>query len=620
MKRWDLVTLGVSEGINQIGLVVPYMKISVNFRFWSLGLLALCAGAVLFFLLKKDRYLIVLKPVPDHTIHYQFAYLSRHETASGQGASLYQVAAGDMAATGHMRWQVVEQNAELSKIKADIHFEKLEGMNLMSDSVIPFAFTLHGNGAISDIRFRELDFDQYSFLIMDFLRFFHMQLPAESIEVGHQWSSKEPFRPTDLPLKNEFQKVDKNTFRMSRVYQNMPKVEASGQARITLDRTHPYITQIDLEKRLVNRWPGSGAGTSVTEFHAQARDPDSSILQMFEQKAQIMDRFVSENMRQETLMERALQRSHKKILDTETAETLKEQLREAEGKDRRENMPLYQKLKALLSLQPETAAQLLPFLLREEMTGERFRMAATTLTSVGHEEAQSVLREAIASAPDEARKIRLIPNLSFVGHPSTESEKFLRTLSQTAAEPSLRRTAELALGTIAHQLREHDPRRASSILEEFKSRLSQTTDDDQTLQNLTVVGNIGLVQQLESVKPFLTAKSPRIRQRAYESLRHVPGLEAESLLLRALLSEKEVGLREAIAESLTFKPINTEHVSQVKDVLDSEKNLQVIKHLLRALALTAGEAPEIRVYLNQYSDRCAHPDLCGFVSGLVSSL
>jgi hypothetical protein len=285
-------------------------------------------------------------------------------------------------------------------------------------------------------------------------------------------------------------------------------------------------------------------------------------------------------------------------------------------------MPIYNKLKALFVLEPKSVDAFAPALLEYDRLDDRFSMVATALTAVGTPEAQRVLREAIANVDgDETKKQRLIPNLSFTHSPTVESEAFLRNLAQTDISAVIRATAHRALGTVAHNLREQDPVRVESIFNEYSASLGKAQTPKEITDTLDVLGNIGIAEQLDSTSPFLRHHDPGVRERAYNSLRHIQDPRATEILMKALSDETIPKVREVIAEALSYQTFkDASWIDRVRSLIYAEQNIAVVKYLLRALSQNSVRLPSAVQVIEQYAKDCGHPDLCGYVNSLLEAL
>jgi hypothetical protein len=156
----------------------------------------------------------------------------------------------------------------------------------------------------------------------------------------------------------------------------------------------------------------------------------------------------------------------------------------------------------------------------------------------------------------------------------------LRGLLRSSHEP-LRKghaTAHRALGTVAHNLREEDPARVEHIFNEYAGSLGKAQTTKEITDTLDVLGNIGIPGQLDSTSPFLRHQDPGVRERAYNSLRHIQDPRATEILMQALSDETIPKVREVIAEALSYQTFHdASWIDRVRSLIYAEQNIAVVK-------------------------------------------
>ncbi|MBC7531861.1 MAG: HEAT repeat domain-containing protein [Oligoflexus sp.] len=217
-----------------------------------------------------------------------------------------------------------------------------------------------------------------------------------------------------------------------------------------------------------------------------------------------------------------------------------------------------------------------------------------------------------------SKKQELIPHLAFVDRPDALSEVYLKELANSAAEPMIRETAELGLGILAHQLREQEPERARKILILLNDKLLSATDAKSKIQALSAMGNIGLLEQLDSTLPFTRDADPKIRAAALQSLRYVPAAEVSNLLAAAVEHDPETRVREEASEALTYVPPTDGDLTRYETILISETNISVLKNVLRALANSG--SPAAKTLMQKFLDNCGRTEVCGYADSLIRGL
>jgi hypothetical protein len=295
--------------------------------------------------------------------------------------------------------------------------------------------------------------------------------------------------------------------------------------------------------------------------------------------------------------EAALQRSE---LGDATADSLLAELARLDtGTDAKPGESrLYLKLKALVYLQPEVCPRLARELSTARVDGAKMRHLADALSSVGHAAAQDALQQTLrARRADAAALAVLVPALAMVETPTLASEVVLREVAAQHLDPQVRASAELGLGTMAHQLAESE--RARGIVRDMAVRLDAATTAEARRHYLLVLGNAGAGESLERIARHLRAEEPQVRAAAAAALRWQPSARADELLGKTLASDAEAEVRVEAATALGFRTATAATFAVQKAVFANDKVVSVRLAVLHNLAKAMKTFPEARTVLTQ---------------------
>lgn len=515
--------------------------------------------------------------------------------------------------TGLMQWKIIAKKGDHYQVAGLLRIDTLDDASKslfqLQHEPIPFEFELASNSTIRRIKFQSIHIDHEAVVIMDILRQFEMNLPPQGVRIWETWFHQ------DLQASHELLARFTLTWPWGQVL-DVEKAwdkQVAGQGTYRFHETSQRLQSIHIERRLVETVMGQFEVDNTLVFKALIDHSPS----LAEPRALATETRTLKDLGLSTMAGLARQRNDRKILGDLTLDQLLTELQNLD-KDPKENMEFYQRLKAFIALKPGEINALLEFLVKHDIQSEAFKITATALTAVGNDEAQALIRAAIQEADSSERRSRLIPNLTFCEHPNEATEAYVRSLTQDP-DPLVSGTAHLGLGTIGHQLRDIEPARATLVFQDYQTQLSQAASDPDKHQAISVIGNIGLQETVQVMKPYLTDANPKTRAKAYEALRFVKAPESERLLIEALKVEQDTIVRELASESLLYDAVEETSLDAIELQLKTESNIQVIKNLARTLANSAKELPRARTILENYSKRCGHPDLCSFLDGIVKS-
>jgi hypothetical protein len=270
---------------------------------------------------------------------------------------------------------------------------------------------------------------------------------------------------------------------------------------------------------------------------------------------------------------------------------------QADGDDKADDTPLYLKMKAIIHLQPAACAHLGRELAAVKADGPALGLLSSALSSVGHAEAQTALRTAIAARPNDWPALMLlVPALAMVESPTVESEQALRDLARSSTDEQIRSTAQLALGMMARSLAADEPERTRRILQDSLQELAAATTPEARRQQLLVLGNIGASETLGVITPYLRDEAAPVRSAAAAALRWLESSAVDELLVNALANDADTTVRLEAAQALGFRPMTSTILAAHKSALAGEASATVRLALLRNVAQahrTFGEARTI---------------------------
>jgi hypothetical protein len=467
-------------------------------------------------------------------------------------------------------------------------------------------FVVTDRGRIANFSLAPDQVDALSPWMADIFALMSAELPQGESD---RWTAQE--EGFQGPSEVRWQYLGKSGDRVS-LHRAYAKHEGEGNVDLDLKQ---YLSKIELQRIRRFKQDQQDLAEDQTSFKLQRSQTTSAV--EFPTKDQTLVAETLSGSRYQKMQEKL---SAQKILGMTSAAEVKAELFDIDQSEMKNSIPTYQKLKALFLLYPEQMKLFREYVLQFPYTDLRCAHVLTAATAVGSPEAQAFLRDVYEGLEgNTAMQRQVLPHLSMTDKPDKATEEFIRERMQDV-RPDIRDTAQLALGTVAHQVRDENPERSIILLDEQKRLLESAMDKDRRLNSLRAIGNIGLGAQIDIVKPFLQDGDPEVRRAAISALRFVEAAEARSILMQILMIDADASMRLAAAESLKFSRPMFSEIEQLKGCLYKEKDIPVLKQVVSVLALAAREFPESQKVLQSFSDQCAHPDLCGFVESTLASL
>jgi HEAT repeat protein len=234
------------------------------------------------------------------------------------------------------------------------------------------------------------------------------------------------------------------------------------------------------------------------------------------------------------------------------------------------------------------------------------RLLTDALSSAGNAMAQAALVKVIRIRHEDAAALAvLVPALAMVESPTLEAEETLRELAKNHAVADIRASAELGLGTMAHQLAPTAPQRASRIAGDMAGLLAAATSPEMRRHYLLVLGNGGLSESLAAIKPHLTDPAPTVRAAATAALRWLATPRADELLCEALARDADPTVRVEAATALSFRTMTPATFAVQKSAFFRDESISVRLAVLRNLARAQDVFPDAQSILTQAAgDSC----------------
>jgi hypothetical protein len=286
----------------------------------------------------------------------------------------------------------------------------------------------------------------------------------------------------------------------------------------------------------------------------------------------------------------------KQELGDATLESLQADLASAESnpEQKKDQTPLYLKIKALIAVYPETSSRWGELVSLAEPKSLTMRLVPGALGTIGHDQAQAALVAALkARANDKAVVERLMVILAQVETPSPLAENTLRDLALRSSQPSIAGQAQLSLGTMARNLAETSPERAAKTVAWAVSDLEAATSESKVCQMLLVLGNAGAVEALPAIRRRLDDKAIEVRAAAVSALRFIDTDQAEALLIQALTADPEAEVRRAAVAAFRYRFVSNRAIQANREALRSDKSPAVRLVALNLLWQVRQRFPEV---------------------------
>jgi hypothetical protein len=370
----------------------------------------------------------------------------------------------------------------------------------------------------------------------------------------------------------------------------IPIITSSGQLSAAFDRQLGHLKSLSGKESQTFEVSKKKVGQAETNLNlvyvsqTQLSDPELATLRAVSAKREQQAPAVG--LSQPVSEQQSDEKIQRQQLGDSTLEGLLAELDQAEKTaDRSQDYTsLYLKFKALVYLQPETSQALADRLMNVTADSLSMQMLVGALSASSHEKAQAALVQVLQNRTQDLQsQLLIIPSLASSSAPSPATVSALQQLGFNATDHRVISTAQLALGTIANTLAEKSPDRANAIVDQFIQRLSNAKSEDETKQNLLVLGNAGSSRSLNAMTKFLTSPQSEIRAIALVSLRGIQDPQVDRLLNQALSQDTDETVRAETAVALSFREMNPTNFASQKQALLNDPSAKVRLTVLKNL-------------------------------------
>jgi len=152
---------------------------------------------------------------------------------------------------------------------------------------------------------------------------------------------------------------------------------------------------------------------------------------------------------------------------------------------------------------------------------------------------------------------------------------------------------------VARNLAKKEPQRAARIVDWLIEETRLSTSEERTRLLLLSLGNSGSSHAFQTIVRFVANSSPSLRSAAVSGLRWIDSSEADTLLAKILISDREISVRLEAVFALSFRPLVPKTFqAQEKAFLEDEAAI-VRLSILKNLWQVQKEFPEVRQLVKQ---------------------
>jgi hypothetical protein len=311
------------------------------------------------------------------------------------------------------------------------------------------------------------------------------------------------------------------------------------------------------------------------------------------------------------------------LLKAATPASLQQDLRAVDASGVSNDSGLYNRLCAVMTLQPETSAAFEHMLAAAQPNKLSTRLVVAALAAVagGSQESSKVETPAMRAAEralycvlaghkDTTDMVLLVaPALGMAGSPRPESASLLETLIGSA-DRDISISCALALGSLAHNC---GPGLAKTAVNYLERKLASSSEQFQQ-QLLAALGNSGSVDCVNTIANIAQHSSARMRAVGMMSLRLIPSDRATEVLYRGL-HDADSDVRLNAARAFEFRPFSQSDIQAFKGLIFAEKIDRVRQAMLENLKLEAPYYPQAHAVLAQASKHDASSEIRKTVAG-----
>jgi len=312
---------------------------------------------------------------------------------------------------------------------------------------------------------------------------------------------------------------------------------------------------------------------------------------------------------------------YRQRLGNETVTSLLDELSAAEKKGNKDynDTELYQKLKALIYLHPESCRRLAGAAASGKPDGLASRLLIRAMATIGSPQAQDAIVSVMrARAGDTDFVMAIIPVLGMFEEPAVSTETVLKGLAYHNDNDDITFTAQLALGAMAGNLAEDDPVRAQRIVEEFMSKYPAPSESHDISRVILVLGNARMDEYLPTLQMYAEHPMPEARSDAVYALRYYTGEKAENILIHALASDQDATTRREAAASLGFMEPGDRVVAALEQAYANEKIDEIRIEIVKSLWKFERQYPAIRQLLERVGEKDESEDVRKTVRSILN--
>jgi hypothetical protein len=261
---------------------------------------------------------------------------------------------------------------------------------------------------------------------------------------------------------------------------------------------------------------------------------------------------------------------------------------------------LYQKLKALIYLQPATSTALAKGLAAKSLNQPGFKLVINALSTVGSPTAQTALAQVIkARQRDKNAMVQLIPVLGMLEQPTSATQDLLRSLALDNSDEDVSSTAQLALSIVARTLSADDPAHAQALLAEVLAHLGHPQDVPAVQKQLLLIGNAALPKYLSMALGFANDPRDEVRSDAMMALRFYPVGQVGPRLVQALRADADATTRRDAATALGFMAAEDQVIAALQAAYAAEPVPEIRLVVIKSLWRFERARPAVRALVRQ---------------------
>jgi len=274
---------------------------------------------------------------------------------------------------------------------------------------------------------------------------------------------------------------------------------------------------------------------------------------------------------------------------------------------------------------PERTTDLAPLFNDPTFSSDGRMLIMGALASVGHPEAQTVMRQLLAG--DTAKNDRLYPlllqNISYLDTPDPQTVSFAEKLYDDAlATNKLRSTASLILGAVAGKTtRGGDGIRGAMLNNKLVEELRKSATPESAERMLDAIGNVANSSNIAVAAEYKDSLNDRVRASVANAVRFTQTPESEQMLLD-MLGDKSNLVKMNAVNTLSVYSLKKEHFEKIhENIKDGSLNPDQYLYLAALFRKNlAGNEDIIGNSLREMQKQQMPPQAASQIAGLLESL